>query len=77
MEKSHNFSGKILFSQEAKSKKLTLMSYQTEPMEAGFEHTMMSSFDFLKFSFFQVHGAFIFLLTILTFIFYFCIFLSL
>ncbi len=50
MQKSHNFSGKILFSPEAKSKKSTLMSYQTEPMEAGFEHTMMSSFDFLNFS---------------------------
>ena len=50
MQKSHNFSGKILFSPEAKSKKLTLMSYQTEPLVAGFEHTMMSSFDFLNFS---------------------------
>ena len=50
MQKSHNFSGKILFSPEAKSKKLTLMSYQTEPLEAGFEQTMMSSFDYLNFS---------------------------
>ena len=50
MQKSHNFSGKILFSPEAKSMKKTLMSYQTEPLEAGFDQTMMSSFDFLKFS---------------------------
>ena len=50
MQKSHNFSGKILFSPQAKSKKLTLMTYQTEPLEAGFEQTMMSSFYFLKFS---------------------------
>lgn len=50
MQKPQNFSGKILFSHEKKSMKKTLMSYQTEPMEAGFEHTMMSSFDFLNFS---------------------------
>lgn len=50
MQKSHNFSGKILFSPEEKSKKLTLMSYQTETMEIGFEHNMMSTFEYLKLS---------------------------
>ena len=50
MQKFNNFSGKISFSPQLKSKKLTLMTYQTEPLEAGFEQTMMSSFDFLKFS---------------------------
>ncbi len=50
MQKSHNFKGKILFSPEAKSKKLTLMNYSTTPLEAEFDQTMMSSFDFLNFS---------------------------
>jgi hypothetical protein len=50
MQKSHNFKGKILFSPEAKSMKKTLMSYNTQPLEAGFDQTMMSSFDFLNFS---------------------------
>lgn len=50
MQKSHNFKGKILFSPEAKSMKKTLMNYSTEPLEAGFDQTMMSSFDFLNFS---------------------------
>ena len=50
MQKSHNFKGKILFSPEAHSEKKTLMSYYAEPLEAGFDQTIMASFDFLNFS---------------------------
>jgi hypothetical protein len=50
MQKSHNFKGKILFSPEAKSMKKTLMSYHTKLLVVGFDQTMMSSFNFLKFS---------------------------
>ncbi|MBY0412608.1 MAG: hypothetical protein K2Q18_00510 [Bdellovibrionales bacterium] len=50
MQKSHNFKGKILFSPEEHSEKKTLMSYYNESMDAGFENTIMSSFDFLNFS---------------------------
>lgn len=47
---SHNFKGKILFSPEARSEKKTLMAYYAEPLEAGFDQTIMSSWDFLNFS---------------------------
>lgn len=50
MQKSHKFSGKILFSPESKAKKTTLMSYQSLKTETEFENTIMSSFDFLNFS---------------------------
>lgn len=47
---SHNFKGKILFSPEASGGKKTLMAYYAEPLEAGFDQTIMSSWDFLNFS---------------------------
>ena len=50
MQKPHNFKGKIMFSATEQSLKKTLMAYYAEPMEAGFEQTIMSSFDFLNFS---------------------------
>lgn len=50
MQKSLNFKGKIMFSSEAKSKKLTLMSYHTQCLPEAFDQTMMASFDFLNFS---------------------------
>lgn len=50
MQKSQNFKGKILFSPAEHAEKKTLMSYYAEPVEAGFEQTIMSSFDFLNFS---------------------------
>ncbi len=48
MQKSHNFQGKILFSENMRAAKKTLMSYYAEPMEAGFEQNIMSAFDFLN-----------------------------
>jgi hypothetical protein len=50
MQKSHNFKGKILFSPLDHAEKKTLMSYYSEGIEAGFEQTIMASFDFLNFS---------------------------
>lgn len=50
MQKSQNFKGKILFSNEERAEKKTLMSYSSEPIEVGFEETIMASFDFLNFS---------------------------
>ena len=47
---SHNFKGKIMFSPEARGDKKTLMSYYAEPLEAGFDQTIMASWDFLNFS---------------------------
>ncbi len=47
---SHNFKGKITFSPEARGEKKTLMSYYAEPLEAGFDQTIMASWDFLNFS---------------------------
>ncbi|MBC7713683.1 MAG: hypothetical protein H7177_10105 [Rhizobacter sp.] len=47
---SHNFKGKILFSAIARGEQKTLMSYYAEPLEAGFDQTIMSSWDFLNFS---------------------------
>ncbi len=47
---SHNFKGKILFSPEAHGDQKTLMSYYAEPLEAGFDQTIMASWDFLNFS---------------------------
>ena len=39
-----------MFSAEALSEKKTLMSYYAEPLEAGFDQTIMASWDFLNFS---------------------------
>lgn len=50
MQKSHNFKGVISFSPEEHAEKRPLMSYYSEAVEADFEHTIMSSFDFLNFS---------------------------
>lgn len=47
MQKSSNFKGKIFFSQNSALKK-TLMSYYAEPLEMGFDQTIMASFDFLN-----------------------------
>jgi hypothetical protein len=47
---SQNFKGKIFFSPETHAEKKTLMSYYTEPLEASFDQTIMSAWDFLNFS---------------------------
>ncbi|MBC7427855.1 MAG: hypothetical protein H7336_04530 [Bacteriovorax sp.] len=47
---SDNFKGKILFSPQVRGEQKTLMSYFAEPLEAGFDQTIMSSWDFLNFS---------------------------
>jgi hypothetical protein len=50
MQKSQNFKGKILFSIGEHAEKKTLMTYASEPVEIGFEQTIMASFDFHEFS---------------------------
>lgn len=50
MPKSQHFKGKILFSKDTCLEKKTLMNYHTQPLEMGFDETMMSAFDFLNFS---------------------------
>lgn len=50
MQKVQHFKGKIFFYEDFKTAKKTLMSYQTEPLEVGFDQSMMCSFDFLNFS---------------------------
>lgn len=50
MQKVQHFKGKIFLYEELKPTKKTLMTYKTEPMEFGFEETMMSAFDFINFS---------------------------
>lgn len=47
---SYNFKGKILFSPIAQGEQKILMSYFAEPLEAGFEQTIMASWDYLNFS---------------------------
>jgi hypothetical protein len=47
---SHNFKGKILFSQANACEQKTLMSYYAEPLEPSFEQTIMASWDFLNLS---------------------------
>lgn len=48
MQKSYNFQGKILFSENVRAAKKTLMSYYAEPLEVTFDQTIMASFDFLN-----------------------------
>lgn len=48
MQKPYNFQGKILFSENERSAKKTLMSYYAEPLAVEFEQNIMSSFDFLN-----------------------------